>query len=95
MSEHTPTPWYAHQNQSRRTLRAVKDDIYIGSFDYGVGRETMIANAEFTVRAVNSHDDLIAALNAIAEGCSFPENDVQRAIRDRARAAIAKAKEGR
>ena len=28
------------------------------------------------------------ALKAIAEGCSFPEDDVQRAVRDRARAAL-------
>jgi hypothetical protein len=34
---------------------------------------------------------MLAALKAIAEGCSFPADDVQRACRDRARAAIAKA----
>lgn len=36
--------------------------------------------------------DLQEALEAIAEGCSFPENDVQRAIRDRARAALSGGK---
>jgi hypothetical protein len=35
--------------------------------------------------------ELLEALMAIAEGCSFPADDVQRAIRDRARTAIAKA----
>lgn len=41
---------------------------------------------------VSQRDDLLAALEAIAEGCSFPADDVQRACRDRARAAIAKAR---
>lgn len=31
---------------------------------------------------------LKAALERIAEGCSFPEDDVQRAVRDVARAAL-------
>ena len=34
-------------------------------------------------------DALAAALRSIAEGCSFPSDDVQRAVRDRARAALA------
>lgn len=42
-------------------------------------------------RLIAAAPELLEALQAIAEGCSFPENDVQRAIRDRARAAIAKA----
>jgi hypothetical protein len=32
---------------------------------------------------------LAEALSSIAEGCSFPEDDVQRACRDRARQALA------
>lgn len=36
-------------------------------------------------------DILLAALKAIEEGCSFPDDEVQKAVRDRARAAIAKA----
>lgn len=48
------------------------------------------ANAEFIVRAVNAHDDLVAALEAIAEGCSFPEDAVQEAVCKRARAALEK-----
>lgn len=34
------------------------------------------------------------ALAAIAEGCSFPADDVQRAVRDRARAALASTEGG-
>ena len=34
--------------------------------------------------------DLLAALKNIAEGCSFPENEIQKAIRDRAKQAIIK-----
>ena len=36
-----------------------------------------------------------AALESIAEGCSFPADDVQRAIRDRARAALAQIEQER
>lgn len=38
--------------------------------------------------------DLLQALKQIAEGCSFPEDDVQRAVLKTARAAIAKANGG-
>lgn len=43
------------------------------------------------VRLIVAAPEMFEALKAIAEGCSFPDDDVQRAIRDRARAAIAKA----
>lgn len=39
--------------------------------------------------------ELEAALAAIAEGCSFPADDVQRAVRDRARAAIDTARKAK
>ena len=35
-------------------------------------------------------EELRDALRDISEGCSFPEDDVQRAVLDRARAALAK-----
>ena len=36
--------------------------------------------------------DMAEALRRIEEGCSFPEDNVQRACRDVARAALAKAR---
>jgi len=41
------------------------------------------------LKALNA--ELVAALKSIEAGCSFPSDDVQRAVRDRARTAIAKA----
>lgn len=50
--------------------------------------------SEADARLIAAAPCLLAALQAIAEGCSFPEDDVQRAVRDRARSAIAKATGG-
>lgn len=47
------------------------------------GCDDMLVGA---VQAENTR--LRKALRDIAEGCSFPEDDVQRAVRDRARAAL-------
>jgi len=49
--------------------------------------------ALYIAHAANVLPELVKALEDIAEGCSFPEDDVQRAVRDRARAALAKAQE--
>jgi hypothetical protein len=51
------------------------------------GQPEAIANA----RLIAAAPDLLEALKDIEKGCSFPEDDVQRTIRDRARIAIAKA----
>lgn len=70
--------------------------------DGGVRGETLEqgkANAYHIVSCVNNCKGInphavpamLEALKAIAEGCSFPEDAVQRAVRDRARAAIAMA----
>lgn len=42
------------------------------------------------LEVLNQRNELLDALKAIEMGCSFPDDDVQRAVRDRARAAIAK-----
>lgn len=46
-------------------------------------------------RLTRERDEARAALESIAEGCSFPADDVQRAIRDRARAALAQIEKER
>lgn len=55
------------------------------------GNDGNYAPNEDDARLIAAAPDLLEALKSIAEGCSFPEDDVQRACRDRARAAIAKA----
>lgn len=49
------------------------------------------ANAQFVCRAVNSHDDLLAALEAIVND-SPPRLSIRLVNLEKARAAIAKAK---
>ena len=55
------------------------------------------ANAEFIVRAANSHADLLAACEALLEGAHVLAmgGRIKVKVLDDARAAIAKAKEGR
>lgn len=63
---HTPTPWRIEDD----TIKAGKNDTHL--FDIyecpglGVAAE---ANAAFIVRAVNSHDTLVEALETLVEVC--------------------------
>lgn len=98
MAGHTPGPWHISDRTDggapiiigapgwRPGVREIAKVLYWpGSEDPEVHANTNLILAA---------PDLLAALVAIEEGCSFPEDDVQRAVRDRARAAIAKATEG-
>lgn len=59
---YTPTPWVATDNKSSTTIRAmgVTPKPIAEIWDNGDDR---MANAEFIVRAVNAHDELIKALS--------------------------------
>lgn len=71
-AQHTPTPWHVGDGKAARIIYgqdgyAIADaTVYHGR--HGGAEE---ANAAFIVRAVNAHDDLVAALrkarNAISE----------------------------
>ncbi len=105
MSEHkhTPEPWDVKGNQIKCPMGHVAECFRLDKYIEG----NTEANAERIVTCVNAMagiDDpaafvkqakaapeMLKSLEAIAEGCSFPDNDVERAIRDRCRAAIAKA----
>lgn len=65
---------------------------YDNGIDMDAQQAAAIEKAKFIVRACNAHEEMLKALMAIAEGCSFPADIVQRACRDRARSAIAAAK---
>ncbi len=49
-----------------------------------------IDEAEANARLISAAPEMYGTLKRIAEGCSFPADDVQRAIRDTARAVLAK-----
>ncbi len=86
MSENkwTPGPW--HQLKTRI------DDVY----EYRSCHLDLHGKSELERDAnrmlIAAAPDMAEALRRIEEGCSFPEDNVQRACRDVARAALAKAR---
>lgn len=58
MSEHTPTPWCAVKYESGWALIGPTSDDKIARVEKTNGH----ANAAFIVRAVNAHEELLAAL---------------------------------
>ena len=97
-TKHTPTPWHVG-------MRAAERIVYDGT-GWAVANATIyhaeheggqtLANAAFIVRACNAHDDLLAALETIANQCGpftvhgLPPLDYA-TIGNIARAAIAEA----
>lgn len=74
---HTPTPWklYPHlfgqiesQDETKLITRAGRVDPVTD-----LDQCERAANAEFIVRACNSHDQLVAALKAVVEFYSYAE----------------------
>ena len=64
ISTHTPAPWAVDNRRSIVKIRTEKREIAVlsGRLDSEHGRETIQANAEFIVKAVNSHTELLDAL---------------------------------
>jgi hypothetical protein len=92
---HTPGPWVRRNIASK--------DMYVGPANDGGSPNVAIIPKRITrsddeqmanALLIAAAPELLEALRAIAEGCSFPADDVQRAVRDRARTAIAKATGG-
>jgi len=97
---HTPTPWKVAEHAADKPCVAVAD---CGpSRDYAAGMQTSCANAALIVRAVNSHEKLVAAAKAaraILEGVAMncDDNECLKAIEnvhDQLTTALAAAKEG-
>jgi hypothetical protein len=90
-STHTPTPWFSDKGavwDSQDLLRRLLIAECIGD-----SRANAKADAAFIVRAVNVHDDLVAALREIANGADGPI-EARCEMRKIASAALAKAEEG-
>lgn len=90
MSNHTPTPWEVGEDvgQAERSIVTAEcRDICTCETGFGDAE----ANAEFIVRAVNAHDDLLNACREILRADEYtPDWHVTDAI-ELAKAAIAKA----
>ena len=99
MSEATARPWKMQQNKSHCGFSIWGESGCLAEGWYEVGRSEadnakVKANAELIVRAVNSFDDLLAALKKCSEWNSLHENfstELDRMVEE----AIAKAEEGK
>ena len=99
-TKHTPLPWHFQDEYIRADSENMDDsgnvvaDVYCKPST--THAEIMEANAAFIVRACNSHDELVAALESmmperIGYGQSMSIDMYLNAV-DKARAALAKAK---
>lgn len=76
MSNATPTPWKVFTTPDGRKIVGIGAEDGGGILDAGFGvwrwkDDEGMANAELVVRAVNSHDELLAALKA---ACGYMRN---------------------
>ena len=90
MSKHAPLPWYMTGPNDTMIWSADGEQVARAIGDYKTEWERMEANADLIVRVVNSHADLLEALDNLlkvidGEGGTKPN------AREMARAAIAKA----
>jgi len=97
MSEikHTPGPWRIDAPAGSVIIGPDEIDVALTFAGSGFRElETDEANAEFIVRACNSHDELLAALQRVADWIFNIDGDCVADAQAWARAAIAKAKGG-
>lgn len=96
-TNHTPTPWRQHDSPSAViAIRAGSQTIahvfkHIGSAVLMDQAHEGAGNADFILRAVNSHDELVAALTFIAQSSDFNGGTFPLELQQIARAALAKA----
>lgn len=83
---HTPTPWQTDQDGFIESMAGT----YIAEVSSDSDKAEAQADAEFIVRAVNSHEELLDALERIVVECNLDDAmlDVVRQIAEK---AIAKA----
>lgn len=101
-TKHTPLPWRLYEGDDYISVGTtdpsdplILDTIGQRSNDPDRPEDEQVANAEFIVRAVNSHDDLLAVCRAVLDRHSYQgTGEPWPALFEAARAAVAKA-EGR
>jgi hypothetical protein len=100
-AQHTPTPWGLDSIDDTAIMSSTSNGHYIASCDRGdLPQEICRANAEFIVRAVNSHAELLKLVEALLP-TSYAHyghvKDVSHGeglIQEKARAAISAARGG-
>lgn len=95
---HTPTPWsYGYQRQGMAITLEIGSEREQIAFLYSLNGQPSVANAEFIVRVVNSHETLLEACQNIANEIEHwkheapPTREMRQGCIDELRAAIAKA----
>ena len=102
--EHTPTPWKAQYYNGLQELLVIAENEQVARILYTETRGLMETverrkdNAEFIVRACNTHDELVGVLNQFIRWANqyeqahggFEKGSGTPLIREHARAAIAK-----
>lgn len=90
---HTPTPWRTYAG---RAIVFDADGNYVAycGQSHFIETEEQKANAEFIVRACNSHDELVAALEDLSGLCERAWDGIVigKPIRNTAKRVLAKAK---
>lgn len=97
--KHTPTPWEVtepmedyHEFDTPFGYRRENGDWSTVGWARCASRESTQANAEFIVRSVNAHDDLLAACRAFVNWYNVDSTEFNSdTVYEMARAAIAKA----
>ena len=90
--EHSKTPWRFERPDRGKILDA--DGQPVCDYYTAAGAPPSKADEEFLLRAVNSHDALVAALRAYQNANGLHHDDEAR-LYDLGEAALAKAEEGK
>jgi hypothetical protein len=64
----TPRPWKLAQGDYAATDKTENETIFVTGAEYSYKSEKDRANAALIVRAVNCHDELVAALDSLLNG---------------------------
>jgi hypothetical protein len=94
-TKHTETPWYVGNYKDGRypIIPDCRNPIPILNTAFnGLPQETDRANAAFIVRAVNCHEELVAALSDLMACRRMVDSPAWEIAEEHARAALAKAK---
>lgn len=95
MSKHTSTPWELFDRngivavRNPRTRSKKSEIVFWTGFDSSHFPKQAKANAAFIVKAVNSHDALVKALQQISDTDRYPDHeDTAAELREIARGAL-------
>lgn len=95
MTIHTPTPWSLFRENSLlaivnpRARSSKREIVFWTGFDSSHYPKQAKANADLIVKAVNSHEALVAALQKIADTDKYPDHeDTASEMREIARTAL-------